>query len=58
MAGVEEQARKECGESVKKQEKVAATGEYSGGQSGRDDIEEMDMLESQIKFVQPKAQQS
>lgn len=50
MAGVEAQARKDCGDSVKKQEKVASTGEYSGGQTGRDDIEEMDMVESQIKY--------
>lgn len=52
MAGVDEQAKKDKKESVKKFEKVVETGQFDkGGQSGRGDIEEEDMQESYFKFV-------
>lgn len=43
MAEIDEAADQAKKESMKKEEHVLKTGEYSGGQQGRDDIEQEDM---------------
>jgi hypothetical protein len=49
MAGVNEQAKSAKKESELKEQQSLQSGEFSGGQSGRDDIEQEDMQESYFK---------
>ncbi|KAL7075369.1 hypothetical protein ACQ4LE_005354 [Meloidogyne hapla] len=52
MAEINKQAQTEIHESRQKEEHVINTGDFTGGQEGRDDIEEEDMQESMIKFME------
>ncbi|KAF7639549.1 hypothetical protein Mgra_00000879 [Meloidogyne graminicola] len=52
MAEINKQAQKEVHESIQKEEHVINTGDYTGGQVGRDDIEQEDMQESMITFME------
>uniref|UniRef100_A0A915MTK4 RNA helicase n=1 Tax=Meloidogyne javanica TaxID=6303 RepID=A0A915MTK4_MELJA len=50
MAQINKQAQTEIHESRQKGEHVINTGDFTGGQEGRDDIEQEDMQESMIKY--------
>nr|CAD2140997.1 unnamed protein product [Meloidogyne enterolobii] len=52
MAEINKQAQTEIHESRQKEEHVINTGDFTGGQEGRDDIEQEDMQESMIKFME------
>nr|CAD2170574.1 unnamed protein product [Meloidogyne enterolobii] len=52
MAEINKQAETEIHESRQKEEHVINTGDFTGGQEGRDDIEQEDMQESMIKFME------
>lgn len=52
MADIDEQAKKECGDSKQKEKKVIEEEDFTtGGQTGRDDIDQEDMQEGCIKYV-------
>lgn len=51
MADVDKQAKKECGDSKQKEKKVIEEGDFTtGGQTGRDDIDQEDMQEGCMKY--------
>lgn len=52
MSEINKQAEKEVKESEIKEGLVTETGDYTGGQTGRDDIEQEDMHESMIRFME------
>lgn len=50
MADIDAQAKKECGDSKNKEKKVVEEGNFdTGGQTGRDDIDQEDIQEGYIK---------